>query len=84
MGDLRNKFMKLEEEARIQVMQRRMERGPAAAPEHRCQCGLTYHQVDVMWAYQKDPQEFYCLACLPSELRSPEANCTRPIRGIKP
>jgi hypothetical protein len=43
MADLRNKLRKLEEEARILAMQRRMERQSPSAPELRCQCGLTYH-----------------------------------------
>ena len=71
MGDLRNKFRKLEEEARVLAMQRQIERRQPPAPELRCQCGLTYHQVEVMWAVQADrwsTVQFYCPACLPLSL----------------
>jgi len=71
MGDLRNKFRELEEEARIQAMQRRMERQSPSTPELRCLCGLTYHQVDVLWAVQADrwsAVQFYCPAGQPDEV----------------
>ena len=71
MGDLRNKFRKLEETERIRDMQRRLEAKGAPPEPPRCQCGLTYYQVPVMWAHQADrwePVRFYCPACLPDEL----------------
>jgi hypothetical protein len=72
MGDLRNKFRKLEETERIRAMQRAIEaKGPTPPPPPRCQCGLTYHQVPVMWAHQVDrwaPVRFYCSTCLPADL----------------
>ena len=71
MGDLRNKFRKLEEEARIQAMQRRMERTKPSLELPRCKCGLTYHQVEVMWAVQADrwlAAQFYCPAGQPDEV----------------
>lgn len=68
MGDLRNKARKDEETARTLAMQAKIEGQQPAAQAPRCSCGLTYHQVEVMWAIQADrwaPVQFYCPACLP-------------------
>jgi hypothetical protein len=71
MGDLRNKFRKLEETERIREMQRRLEAKGPPAELPRCQCGLTYYQIPIMWAHQVDrwaPVKFYCPTCLPPAL----------------
>ena len=80
MGDLRNKFRKLEETERIRAIQRAIEgkRRPPAPP--RCQCGRTADQVSVMWAHQADrwaPVVFYCPKCLPPYL-APAGSILRP------
>ena len=71
MGDIRNKFRKLEETERIRAMQRAIEaKGPTPLPP-RCQCGKTWTDVSVMWAHHQDRWtlvKFYCPVCLPPEL----------------
>jgi hypothetical protein len=54
MGDLRNKFRKLEETERIREMQRRLEAKGATPEPPQCKCGFTYYQVPTMWAHQAD------------------------------
>ena len=71
MGDFRNKYAKMARDERVKALQAALEgRRPPASPL-RCRCGLTYHQVPVLWAVQADrwsPLEVYCPACLPPDL----------------
>jgi len=71
MGDFRNKYAKMARDIRVKALQAKLEaKGPSAEPP-RCRCGLTYHQVPVMWAIQADrwsPLGVYCPACLPDEI----------------
>jgi hypothetical protein len=71
MGDLRNKFMKqARDEAHREFMARRYPPKPAR-PTPRCQCGLTWDDVPVMWSVevQRWPYEraLFCPACIPAQ-----------------
>lgn len=69
MGDLRNKFAKMERDAAVRAMQARMEAKPSAAPP-RCQCGHTA-QDKPLWAWSGDRTTkagVFCAACLPPAL----------------
>lgn len=69
MGDLRNKFAKMAVTQRIQAMQRRLEASQPLPEPPRCQCGQTYHQVEVMWAVPADRwslMQFYCRCARPN------------------
>ena len=71
MGDLRNKIRKQERDAAIRAMQKPRADQQSTHEPPRCQCGLTWHEVPAMWAYQADrwsAVRFYCPACLPAEL----------------
>ncbi len=71
MGDLRNKFRKIErDEAHREFMAKRYPIMPPPPPI-RCQCGLTPAEVPAMWAVHRKRSElvkFYCPACIPPNL----------------
>ena len=73
MGDLRNKYAKMARDIRVKALQAQLEnKGPPSEPP-RCKCGFSYHEVEVMWAVQRDrwsPLEIYCPACLPPNLKT--------------
>ena len=71
LGDLRNKFAKIARDERVKALQAALEGRKPLAELPRCRCGLTYYQVEVMWAVQADrwsPLEVYCPTCLPPDL----------------
>lgn len=75
MGDLRNKLAKeLREQAhRRWLVEHRPSAKPPALP--RCECGLTYYEVPIMWTAPTarwEPAKVYCPAYLPHELLGEE------------
>lgn len=71
MGDLRNKFAKIERDEAVRALQARMEAKPPSAPP-RCRCGHTA-QEKPLWAFSGDRDYapgYFCLACLPAGLRA--------------
>jgi hypothetical protein len=72
VGDLRNKFRKLEDQERIRAMQKRMEAAKPKPMSVRCQCGNDQRDAP-LWSWTGDrkvkaPAGIYCPACLPYEL----------------
>jgi len=72
MGDLRNKIRKLEDLARIEAMQRRLEASWQKRKPLRCLCGNGPGDT-TLWSWSGDPKVtapagVYCTVCLPKEL----------------
>jgi hypothetical protein len=79
MGDLRNKFAKIErakaEKLWFESFMRRTGYKPmrlTVGPMPTCQCGLTYYQTEIVehapdrWG----PSQYFCPACAPDEVKA--------------